>query len=117
MKPIAGLLLASALLLAGGEAQARQATCEELVALANGLDRVAVEIDAVTYIEGGGYVDNQLGELTENLLYLADAEQDLALTESTLALREAWEIEDLDYFLDALDAVIEDFSVLYYRDC
>ena len=34
-----------------------------------------------------------------------------------MALREAWEIEDLDYFLDALDAVIEDFSVLYYRDC
>ena len=108
---VAGLMLTVSV-------QASPVSCEDLTDMADVLDEVAEAVASLDGdIEVDGYLDNQLGELTAEIMNIANIEGDSGLSRNANRMARAWENEDADSFVDALDNVIDAMDRLYYRDC
>ena len=96
---------------------AERPSCEELVGIAAELDDIADELARTETIEEDGFVDRVLEQLVDELLIIAEIEDDVALTAAVEGMEDAWIDMDSDRFERFLDSVILRFEQLFDRDC
>ena len=95
----------------------QELSCDTLQLVAEGSTEVRDALIELGTVEEGSEVDDQLGELINDLIEIADYEGDGTLEEEVDDRAAGWEELDGDLLMSGLNGAIVSLDTLLERDC